>query len=70
MAEQVGILRIYWPETISNESLWGRTQQTPVEEGIPQLGGTDGLAIGFANYLVALAVPKFIGELGRVSNFN
>ena len=28
------ILRIYWPETISNENLWARAQQTPVEEEI------------------------------------
>ena len=31
-----GLLRIHWPETISNENLWARTQQTPVEEDIPQ----------------------------------
>ena len=30
------ILRIHWPETISNENLWARTQQTPVEEDIRQ----------------------------------
>ena len=29
-----GILRIHWPETISNENLWARAQQTPVEEDI------------------------------------
>ena len=28
------ILRIHWPETISNENLWARTRQTPVEEDI------------------------------------
>ena len=28
------ILRIYWPETISNENPWARAQQTPVEEDI------------------------------------
>ena len=28
------ILRIHWPETISNENLWARAQQTPVEEDI------------------------------------
>ena len=28
------ILRIHWPEIISNETLWARTQQTPVEEDI------------------------------------
>ena len=28
------ILRIHWPETISNENLWARAQQTPVEEEI------------------------------------
>ena len=28
------ILRIHWPETISNENLWARMQQTPVEEDI------------------------------------
>ena len=28
------ILRIHWPETISNENLWARVQQTPVEEDI------------------------------------
>ena len=31
-----GLLRIHWPETISNENLWARMQQTPVEEDIPQ----------------------------------
>ena len=30
------ILRIHWPETISNENLWARTQQTPVEKDIRQ----------------------------------
>ena len=30
------ILRIHWPETISNENLWARVQQTPVEEEIRQ----------------------------------
>ena len=28
------ILRIHWPETIHNENLWARAQQTPVEEDI------------------------------------
>ena len=28
------ILRIQWPEIISNETLWARTQQNPVEEDI------------------------------------
>ena len=28
------ILKIHWPETISNENLWARTQQTPMEEDI------------------------------------
>ena len=28
------IPRILWPETISNENLWARAQQTPVEEDI------------------------------------
>ena len=28
------ILRIHWPEIISYETLWARTQQTPVEEDI------------------------------------
>ena len=28
------ILRIHWPETISNAELWERTQQRPVEEEI------------------------------------
>lgn len=54
------ILRIHWPETISNENLWARTQQTPVEEDIRQRifdkGDGDGLAICYANHLVALAI--------------
>ena len=28
------ILRIKWPETISNEELWRRTQQRPIPEAI------------------------------------
>jgi len=49
------ILRIHWPETISNENLWARMQQTQWKRTSDEGDGA-GLAIRYANHLVVLAV--------------
>ena len=49
------LLRIPWPETISNENLWASAHQTPEEENTRE-GDGDGLAIRYVNHLVALVV--------------